>query len=357
MLRFDLQTERLSAPVKASGNVRPGTVLCLIGPTGAGKTTLLHMLSGRESASGALTLDLPDRAGGPDDLLRRSPHERRLAYVPQSPLALWPGHTVRQGVHLAERRRGSRRSDSSPFPTPPPPHAQTALPSARPSLVTDLLAAFRLAPLAQRRTSHLSGGELQRLVLCQALASGPRGLLLDEPLSQQDPAERPDLADLLKAWIRSLRIPAVWATHHVAEAQRAADEIAILEQGTIRWRGSPETLLESPPTVGLARLVGYTAFLPTESGEVVAVHPDRAMLGADPPDASGRWIRVSGTARTIRPWGGRFELSVQPDHGPLFDVALPAHARTPAEGERVTVYLSDTPRYTKDTLTETEGMT
>lgn len=355
MLRFDLRTVRTQAPVVAAGSVQPGHVLCLIGSTGAGKSTLLHMLSGREPAEGILTLtgagtepQDPARvtSGTCQDLMGLPPHRRRLAHVPQRPVALWPARTVRETLRRVQRLTAHARLESNPTR-----FAWEEDPGGR---RTRLLAAFRLEPLADRLAAHLSGGELQRLVLAQALASGPRGLLLDEPLSQQDPAARPALADGLAAAIRDHSLPAIWATHDVAEAQRVATEIAILDAGQICFRGTPDALLTHPPTAALARLVGYTAFLPLMSGEVVGVHPDRAVLGPVGPRSDGPWLPVAALAGQARPWGGRRLLTLTLPSGPetTFAIALGPDAVLPREGECVTVHLLDPPHYPQQAASE-----
>lgn len=340
MLEFSLRTVRRTSPVEAEARVGSGEILCLIGQTGAGKTTLLRLLAGHEPALGSLALRVgttPSHGAGVLDLLALPSWARGLAYVPQRPAALWPRTTVSRSLDLVARL--GRRPNPGAGPPGPEDPAETR---------EAILARLRLDALRDRPSGRLSGGELQRLALAQAFASRPNGLLLDEPLSQQDPVWRRDLMDRMADTIRILGIPALWATHDLPEAQRVATAILALDEGHVVWAGSPDELLTRPATRHLARLVGYVAFLPAPDGTVVGVHPDRAVLDPAPGTLAPRSVTVSGIARQSRPFGGRRLLRVEPDGGAPFEIALSADAPVPADGARVRVVLLDPPHFPND---------
>jgi ABC-type sugar transport system ATPase subunit len=97
-----------------------------------------------------------------------------------------------------------------------------------------------VAHLLERLPQNLSGGERQRVALGRALASNPKVLLLDEPLSALDEELRDELARLLKGIQRDLAITALHVTHHRQEAALLADVVFRLENGRVGAVESPE---------------------------------------------------------------------------------------------------------------------
>lgn len=339
MLRFEVVTSRTRSRVVLAGEIADGAILCLLGRTGAGKSTVLHMLSGREAAQGFVRLT--DREGTWREVGHLPTHARALAYVPQRPQALWPRRSVEATIELV-RHLGTR--------------GITRAPDAAPDRDT-LIDALRLGGVRRAPSGRLSGGETQRLLLAAALSSGPRGLLLDEPLSQQDPAQRAAFAEILAHFVRDLGIPAVWATHDLREAERVAQTIVVLDQGRAVWQGTPEALTARPPDRATAELVGYTAFLPRDAVRLpeagmrppedtayrAAVHPDRTVVGAAPPPSPGPWCAVAAVARTVRSEGAHRVLVAHTPSGHAVEAALPPWQEVPAPGSPVTVWLHDPP--------------
>jgi len=178
--------------------------LVLMGANGAGKSTLLSILAGLRPADrgfievgGRVLFDSERRIDVP-------PEARRIGWVPQD-LALFPHLTVARNVAFGADR-------------------ESAL-----SVLRDL----GLEPLADRRPGSLSGGEKQRVALARALASRPRALLLDEPLSALDVQARSEVRALLAETLRRLAIPAMIVTHDPEDARFLGDRIAVMEAGRI----------------------------------------------------------------------------------------------------------------------------
>jgi len=178
--------------------------LVLMGANGAGKSTLLSILAGlRPADRGFIEVGgrvLFDSERGIDV----PPEARRIGWVPQD-LALFPHLSVAANVAFGAGR-------------------ESAL-----SVLRDL----GLEPLADRRPGSLSGGEKQRVALARALASRPRALLLDEPLSALDVQARSEVRALLAETLRRLAIPAVMVTHDPEDARFLGDRIAVMEAGRI----------------------------------------------------------------------------------------------------------------------------
>ena len=208
-------------------------VAVLFGPSGAGKTTLLETILGLETpAHGRIELFgelLDDTERG----LRVPVEQRRLGWVPQD-AALLPHLSVVGNLELGLRRAGA--------------DGRTMLErAARVLEIEDLL---------ERRVDQLSGGERQRVALGRALASGPRALLLDEPLASLD---LPLRARLLPHLIRvrdELSLPMLVITHDPDEALLLGEVAVVLDRGRVVASGPPRDVLWSHPVLPLSQALG-----------------------------------------------------------------------------------------------------
>src|SRR2546425_5046002 len=152
------------SPDVAVGPVRlaiaRGEIVALLGPSGSGKTTLLRLLAGFETADvGRITV-----AG--EDVTAVPPARRRFGMVFQH-YALFPHLDVGENVGFGLTQAADRATR-----------------------VATALGLVDLAGYERRKVHELSGGQQQRVALARALAPEPRVLLLDEPLSNLDPALR-----------------------------------------------------------------------------------------------------------------------------------------------------------------------
>ncbi|NMH97300.1 ABC transporter ATP-binding protein [Pseudonocardia acidicola] len=224
-------------------------VLVVLGPSGAGKSMLLDTIAGfRAPRHGQVRL-------GGRDITALPAEQRRIGMVFQD-AALFPHLSVRDNVGFGPRLR--RRS-----PT-----------------VDDLLDRFGIAHLADRAPRSLSGGERQRVALARALATQPAALLLDEPLTALDQPVREELRDVLRGTLHDLQVPAIHVTHDRDEALRLADDLAILDAGTLRQTGPANHLTRHPTDEVTARLLGWTELGPAHRdidglhvGELPIDHP------------------------------------------------------------------------------------
>ena len=113
--------------------------------------------------------------------------------------------------------------------------------------VRRLLDAVRLpARLATRYPSELSGGERQRVALARALAAAPDLLLCDEITSALDVSVQAAVLDVLKDLRRELGLSLLFITHNLGVVASIADEVLVLQVGTICERGSTRTVLHAP---------------------------------------------------------------------------------------------------------------
>jgi spermidine/putrescine transport system ATP-binding protein len=212
--------------------IRRGEFFSLLGPSGCGKTTLMRMIAGFEfQDSGAITLGGADMAGVP-------PHRRDVNMVFQS-YALFPHLTVAENVAFGLR---IAKLDDVP------------------GRVARALAKVNLSGYEKRSPTTLSGGEQQRVALARAIVTGPRVLLLDEPLSALDLKLRKGLQEELRRLQRELAMTFVFVTHDQEEALGMSDRIALMNKGHVEQVGTPEEIYERPATRFAAEFVGSGNF-------------------------------------------------------------------------------------------------
>ena len=252
-----------------------GELLVIVGPSGSGKSTLLRLVAGLEAADGGrILLDGRDVTGTP-------PRERDLAMVFQS-YALYPHKTVRQNLAFGLRMRGASRERIQ-------------------ERVDAVARTLEIEALLERKPSALSGGQRQRVALGRAIAREPRAFLLDEPLSNLDPALRVRTRVELARLQRQLEATVLYVTHDQEEAMTLGHRVAVLRAGRLQQVAPPEELYRRPANRFVARFIGSPAmnlirWLPAEVGEDLArietgIRPqDVAITGADDPEADGTGV-------------------------------------------------------------------
>jgi ABC-type proline/glycine betaine transport system ATPase subunit len=114
--------------------------------------------------------------------------------------------------------------------------------------------------MAERRkqlAGTMSGGEQQMCAIGRALMSGPKLLLLDEPMGSLDRVSRDRLVSQLAEIIDQLGLTVVYVTHDRSEAFELADRIAVLDQGRLVQLAAPEILEAQPANAHVAHLLGH----------------------------------------------------------------------------------------------------
>jgi iron complex transport system ATP-binding protein len=198
-----------------------GTWVGLIGPNGSGKTTLLRAIGTHIPFDGRIVLDGRSVTEWPSQ-----ERARRLAYVRQAP-SLTFDFTVEELVLLG---RTPHRGWLQAYGT-----------SDR-SRVQDALSMVDLDGFASRSVLSLSGGELQRVFLAQALVQEADLLMLDEPTSHLDVHYQFSFMDQVHDLVRAGRtILAVF--HDLELAARYADRLLVLQEGRLVSRGTPAEVL------------------------------------------------------------------------------------------------------------------
>jgi ABC-2 type transport system ATP-binding protein len=192
-------------------------VFGLLGPNGAGKTSLLRMMATvLPPSSGKLRLLGHDPgAYGPRREIRR-----RLGYLPQN-LGYYPSFTVVEFIEYFALLK--------------------EMPAARvPAAVAAAVERVDLGDKARAKLRTLSGGMLRRVGIAQAIVNEPDLLLLDEPTAGLDPEQRVAFRALLRKLAE--RATVVVSTHLVEDVGAACTEVALMNQGRIVFRGTPDQL-------------------------------------------------------------------------------------------------------------------
>ena len=216
---FELAVE-LSAP--ASG------VTALVGPSGCGKTTLLRCLSGVCRLEGRVSFNGQVWQDGRAFV---APHRRPVGYVFQE-ASLFPHLSVRGNLDF-----GLKRTRAAP---------RLSLDEA-----VDLL---DLARLLHRNPAKLSGGERQRVAIARALLVQPELLLLDEPVSSVDAANKAEILGHLERINAQLAVPMIYVSHDPAEVARLAHRVLAMEAGQIVPAAKAGVLTQADALAAVDRL-------------------------------------------------------------------------------------------------------
>ncbi len=216
--------------------VNPGELFVILGPSGCGKSTLLRSLAGLEEPErGSIVLGrrtVFDAHSG----VAVPAQERGIGMVFQE-YALYPHMTVERNVAFGLRTRKV-----------PAPQISERTRAA--------LEMVEMDELADRRPASLSGGQQQRVALARAVATNPKILLFDEPLSNLDPMLRTMLRGELRQLIRRVGTTTVFVTHDQEEAMIMADRVAVMNNGRVEQIGTPQEIYRLPQTVFVARFTG-----------------------------------------------------------------------------------------------------
>jgi multiple sugar transport system ATP-binding protein len=211
-------------------HIRSGEFVVFVGPSGCGKSTLLRVIAGLEEiSSGSLELD--------GQIVNHVPAaERGLAMVFQS-YALYPHMTVYQNMAFG--------LENAKLPRP---EIERRVHEAAEMLqITDYL---------KRRPKALSGGQRQRVAIGRAIVREPKAFLFDEPLSNLDAELRVAMRKELAALHAKIGGTMIYVTHDQTEAMTLADQIVVLQGGSIQQAGRPLELYNQPQHLFVAGFIG-----------------------------------------------------------------------------------------------------
>ncbi len=309
---------RLSGISKSYGKVRAldnlsfdvaeGRFFVLFGPSSVGKTTTLRTIAGLvQTDAGRLEIFGKDMTTAPIT-------GRGVSMVFQS-FALYPHLTVYENFAYPLREEKVAREDID-------------------KRVKETAAMLKLTHRLERKPNTLSGGEQQRVALGRSLIRRPKILLLDEPLTNLDAKLRHDMRAELKRLHRQFGMTVIYATPDELEALSMGEEIAVMRDGAVVQRGTPDELYDRPldtyvagkigsPHMNMieARLAGDLAGFDTSLGRIVTGHPvktgnagEAALIGIRPNDvrpAAGGEAAIASKVHLVEPLGDVTVVSVE----------------------------------------------
>ena len=307
--------------------IESGELVCLLGPSGCGKTTALRILAGFEKAdAGTVTV------GGEDITFVPTP-KRNFGMVFQE-YSLFPNMTGRENVEFALKLRKAGSAE-------------------RKDTIDRLLEVTGLTQHADKFPHQMSGGQRQRVALARALASNPRVLLLDEPLSALDAKVRDSLREEIRRVQREIGVTTLFVTHDQHEALAIADRVGVMSHGRLEQIDPPRALYEQPDSAFVASFVGTVNRIPaqadgerwrvinrtvagtqtTPAANLAAIRPEQLAVDVD---AAG-----SDTVREVVFLGPLTRLTIDHAGATLIADLLTAEFGGASAGDRVRVRLRD----------------
>ncbi len=215
---------------RLSLHIKPGEFFSLIGPSGCGKTTILGLVSG------LMTPDSGQILIGDKDVTTMPTHKRDIGVVFQN-YALFPHMTVLENVGYGLKMRGIKEAE-------------------RKDIVENALDMVGMGAMMQRFPGELSGGQQQRIGLARAVASRPRVMLLDEPLSNLDAKLREQMCIEISDLQQRLGMTMLYVTHDQGEAMAMSSRLAIMNGGIVEELGEPHAVYEKPKSHFGAQFLG-----------------------------------------------------------------------------------------------------
>ncbi|MDP6046477.1 MAG: ATP-binding cassette domain-containing protein [Phycisphaerae bacterium] len=209
--------------------VQPREYFVLMGATGSGKSLLIKAICGLLRArTGMIEI-------GGRDVTQLPPRLRSVGYVPQDS-CLMPHLNVLRNVTFALEVAGKSKRDAAKDIKP----------------IVDSLG---IENLLDRSTVNLSGGERQKVALARALASKPKLLLLDEPVSALDEPTRREICEVLLRVQRQFGVATIHVCHSRREAAAVHDRVGVMSQGRLVQAGTLDELTADPADAAVQRLL------------------------------------------------------------------------------------------------------
>ena len=210
--------------------------ITLLGPSGCGKTTTLRMIAGLETPTeGKITID--DKVVfSAEDGINVPPDKRDVGFLFQN-YALWPHMTVNQNIAFGlENLKWSKEAIAE--------------------RTKELLDMLKISEFGQRYPSELSGGQQQRVAIARTLATRPKVLFMDEPLSNLDAKLRTEMRTELKRLHKDTDSTFIYVTHDQLEAMTLSTKVCLMKNGILQQYEPPLTVYNKPANTFTADFVG-----------------------------------------------------------------------------------------------------
>lgn len=241
-------------------DVVEGEFVTLLGPSGCGKTTTLRMIAGLiEPSAGRIYFD-------EQDVTYVAPNARNIGFVFQTP-ALFPHLSVADNIGFGLSVKGRPKNEIA-------------------KRIEEMLKLVDLSGYGNRLPRQLSGGQQQRVALARVLATDPRVLLFDEPLSALDRNLRETLKYNILELQRRTGKTAIYVTHDQSEAFAISDRIVVMNHGHVEQIGTQTDIYLRPQSDFVAEFIGANNRLDGQikdiTSEVMAVQAGQLTIYCPP---------------------------------------------------------------------------
>lgn len=206
-------------------SIPQGTHLCIIGPNGCGKTTLLKNIAGLLNYEGSITIDSQEVKSIPQKKLATTLGLMNQISEIYFPYSVWD--TVSLGRYAYIKGLFNQLSSKDV------------------AYVEHCLEQVGLIDYKDKMINELSGGQLQRVFLARILAQDPDIILLDEPTNHLDLKYQIEILDFIKSWARKENKTIIGVLHDLNLVHSFADEVILLNEGSICMTGSTSSVLTS----------------------------------------------------------------------------------------------------------------
>ena len=201
--------------------IKRGEIIGLLGPNGAGKTTTFYIIVGLvKSDNGSILLDKVDISNLP--IYSRG--QMGISYLPQE-ASIFRGMNVEDNllsiIEITEPEKNKQEI-----------------------ILQSLLNEFDINHVRKSKSIVLSGGERRRLEIARTLASNPKYLLLDEPLTGIDPVSIEEIKTIIKK-LKEKNIGILITDHNVRETLKIVDRVYIVNEGAIYFEGTPNDAINN----------------------------------------------------------------------------------------------------------------
>lgn len=198
--------------------IQKGEIVSMLGPSGSGKTTLLNIILGLTPMdSGSIIFEGVD--------ISKVPMKDRGFNIVFQDYALFPNLNVYENIVYGLKNKPGLVSKEE---------------------LEVLIDFLELKPHLSKKIYQLSGGQKQRVALARTLATKPKILLLDEPLSALDGVIKETIKDRIKAITREFNLTTIIVTHDPEEALTMSDKVLIIDKGNISQFGTPKEVISKP---------------------------------------------------------------------------------------------------------------
>ncbi|MCC2615349.1 molybdenum ABC transporter ATP-binding protein [Aestuariibacter halophilus] len=299
MIRIKGHLQRKSWSLDIDCTLPVEGVTGIMGPSGAGKSTILRVIAGLEGHH-SVSVRFNEHLWQADDAWTPT-EQRRVGWVSQHP-HLFPHLDVAGNLAFAQRRAT--------------PHSGNDIDA------DEVIALLDIGPLMDKSVAELSGGQAQRVSMARALFSSPQVLLLDEPLSGQDPGRKEQILPYLQRLKRRDWMPIVYVSHDGDDMARLADHLVYLEEGRVCQQGSVAEMFADVS----GTLVRHHRAMTVVEGQVSSVNAAHHSVVLDTPVGALIWVgeAVKGTCMRVCIAARDVSISRQPLRDSSIQNCLPA---------------------------------